>query len=739
MTDNRETYTRTVATFCRICEPSCGFVAELEGVRVKRLRPNKDHPATQGFACHKGLAFNDVHTDPDRVNVPLRRLRSPASPDNSFEALDWESAIEQIGQRLTAIHRRHGGAAIAGFMGNPTAFNSLAQLEVPSFFRRMGGRFFSSLTQDCANKLAGSEAVFGSSNLHPVPDLAHTDYFLCLGENPKVSHMSFYSVAEPMALMRGIVSRGGQVRYVNPRRIEAVSPATGEWQPIRPDTDLYFLAALLHDIDRQGGFDGQVIQHYGKRIAELRAFIADFSPEKVAPVCGIEADQLRQIAGEWLRAGAASVHMSTGVNMGRHGTLCYWLVQMLSFVTGNLGRRGGNIYPKGFYDSAPLGARRRSEDIPAWQDSAFGPVREIGGTLPGNLLPDYIERGAPPIRALIVIAGNPLLSVGGEARMREAFKDLELLVVIDLYRTATAELADYVLPAVDWLERPDVNLTGVGMQAVPFVHFSDAVVPPLGERRPEWWILARLARVMGQRSLFDSDPDTDIRDVEAWQPRAMAKIDALLTGAGLSRETLQQQPGGAALIPPVEPEALYRDGVQFSDGKLDCCPPLFADALTAVSQQFAEDTRQAGELRLINLRSNYMHNSWLHNMEKLKRPNQRDNPLHISPEDAEQLGLKDGQRVRVHNRFGDIEAALKVDASLVRGAVAMSHGWGNAGAPGMTVASRYPGVNVNRLLPSGEGSYEKLSNQAFMSGVPVTVSALTGDEEAVAPAAAATT
>ena len=284
MTDSHATQARTVSTFCRICEPSCGFIAEVEGQQVTRLRPNKEHPATKGFACHKGLAFNDVHVDPDRVNLPLRRQRAESAVANSFESLDWESAIAQIGQRLNGIRERYGDGAIAGFMGNPTAFNSLAQLEVPSFFRRLGGRFFSSLTQDCANKLAGSEAVFGSSNLHPVPDLAHTDYFLCLGENPKVSHMSFYSVAEPMALMRGIVSRGGKVRYVNPRCIEAVSPATGDWQPIRPDTDLYFLAALLHaidalDVDRRNRF--VVIQCTWRTIVLQGKWIAIF-PDDIA-------------------------------------------------------------------------------------------------------------------------------------------------------------------------------------------------------------------------------------------------------------------------------------------------------------------------------------------------------------------------------------------------------------------------------------------------------------------------
>src|SRR5690606_36250538 len=146
------------------------------------------------------------------------------------------------------------------------------------------------------------------------------------------------------------------------------------------------------------------------------------------------------------RAPSACVHMSTGVNMGRQGTLCYWLLHMLAFVTGNLDRAGGNLYSLGFYPAAKAG-RLKSPQV--FFNSEFGELRLIRGALPGNLLPDRIASPNMPVKAMIVLAGNPLLSVGGESRLREAFAGLDLIVVLDLFRNATGEMADYLLPCTD--------------------------------------------------------------------------------------------------------------------------------------------------------------------------------------------------------------------------------------------------------------------------------------------------
>lgn len=701
-------------TFCRVCEPSCGLLAEVENDTLIRLTPDKQHPVTQGFACHKGINYQGIHQDPDRLNTPLKRANDKQRA-GEFSTQTWEQSVSEIADRIRQIQQQHGPDAVAGYIGNPTAFNALAGQAMGSFFTQLQTRrLFNSGTQDCSNKFAGGEAVFGTSTLHPVPDFPNTKYALIFGENPKVSHMSFVSMPNPMAQLRQAKKNGATIRFINPRRIESATPATGDVLQIKPDTDLYLMAALLHEMDKADLFDKDVIAQHGKHIDGLRAFIKLYSAETVSDVVGIPADEIRQTALDFARADAACAHMSTGVNMGRQGTLCYWLLQMLSFVTGNFDKPGGNLYSLGFYPAAKAGSLKSLDKEQIFFSSEFGELRYVRGALPGNLLPDMILDAEKPIKALIVIAGNPVLSIGGEERMRKAFEQLELLVVIDLVRNATGEMADYLLPCTDMLERRDLNICGLGMQSQPFVQYSDAVVPPAHERKEEWWILGKLEQALGLHSLFS----------ESENPDPFGRLNRMLGHANLTLEQVKAAPQQTVALPPIPTGRFYSDWVQTPDKKIDCCPPLFAEAIEQAHRIFAELKQEpADQLKLINLRTNYMHNSWFHNLPELKREHQQDNGLHMHPDDVSARGLQDGQSIEVHNRWGRLITKVKADDSLRPGVVAMTHGWGHQKAHGLKVANRYPGTNANVLLPVGPGSYEKLSNQAFMTGVPVVVSA----------------
>ncbi|MCG8437052.1 MAG: molybdopterin-dependent oxidoreductase [Pseudomonadales bacterium] len=698
---------KTVSTFCRVCEPSCGLVAEVDNNTIQRLQPDKTHPVSQGFACHKGVNYLAIHQDPDRLDTPLQRLGSRQPGEGQWQSQDWDSSLAEVGSKLNAIRDQYGPDAIAGYIGNPTAFNALGSQGIGDFFMGIGSRrIFNSGTQDCSNKFAAGEAVFGTSTLHPLPDIENTDCLLIFGENPKVSHMSFISIADPMAKIRTACQRGASVYYINPRHIESASPKTGEVVQILPDTDLYLMAALLHEIDALGRFDEAVLAQHGNHVAELRAFIAPYSADAVAEVVGLDAGQIRSLAEEFSSAERAAVHMSTGVNMGRHGTLCYWLLQMLSFVTGNLDKVGGNFYSEGFYPAAKAGRARLDK---LFFSTRYGEMRHIRGALPGNLLPDMILDDDNPVRALVVIAGNPLLSVGGEARWRAALEKLDLLIVIDLFRNATGEYAHYLLPAADMLERPDLNICGLGMQYQPHVQYTDAVVPAAGQRKEEWWILSSLLQHMGMKApLLD-------------QPNPFGRLEHMMARHQLSVDSLKAAPSGTVVLDTQSIGRFYTDFVQTDDRRVDCCPPLFADAIALAREQFQALKDQAPDYRLINLRTNYMHNSWYQNVAKLKRGKHDHNPLHMHPQDMATLGLTDGDPLEVSNEYGEVTALARSDDSLRPGVVAMTHGWGNQKTPGLRVANRYPGVNINALLPNGPGSYEKLSNQAFMSGVPVSI------------------
>lgn len=700
-----------VHTFCRLCEPACALIAEVSESGISELRPDKEHPVHKGFACHKGLSFLDVHYDPDRLDYPLRKAKGKNSDGPDFVRISWDEAFQEIAGKLQAIQERYGPSAIAAYTGNPASYTTATYQKASSIISSMGCRMkFSAGTQDCSAKFAASEGIYGSLMFHPIPDLLHTDYFLSIGSNPMVSHMSFVHVSDPMEKLKDIRRRGGTIRFVNPRIIESSTPETGDVLLIRPDTDFYFLAGVLHEMLFEIGFDRAAVEARSRNIDGLLKFVSAYPPDRVAPVTGIGADTIRQVAKEFTDAPRASIHMSTGVNMGRQGALAYWMLNMISLVTGNLGRQGGNVYSPGFFPMAKF--IRKKTDNPYF-DSPHGEIRLIGQDLPATLLPDMIVRDEDPIRALIVLAGNPVLSLAGGDRLREAMMQLDLIVVIDIFRTATGEMADYILPATDWLEHEDINSlqAAVGAALEPYVQYTPAVEAPKGERRDDWWILARIAQEMGKPTMLD-DPD----------PNPLEKIEKLLAESGLSINQLKSLPCQTAVLPPINPDDLFEIGIQHPDGLVDCCPVILhrgferAEALLGELQSESPD-----QLKLITRRTNYMMNSWLHNVSRFKGSVHQINPLWINPEDAAKLDLYEGDRVEVYNENGAIDADLVFDTTLRRGVVSMSHGWGHRGAKGLRIAQKHHGVNVNQLAPTGPGSYDTLSNQTHMTGLNVSV------------------
>lgn len=695
-------------TFCRVCEPACGLLAEVQDEQLIRLRPDKDHPISKGFVCNKGIYGADMHNDPDRLRFPQKRLA-----DGSLQRISWETALTEIAAKLTSILDTKGRQALATYTGNPAAFNALFGPSFGNLIRQTGcSKHFGSGTQDCANKFAGAEAVFGTRTLHPVPDIDRSDYILLIGENPAVSHMSFMSISHPMQHLKDAEERGAKVVFVNPRHIESAH-STGELVHIKPDTDVYLLAALLHEIERTEGFDQGTHAEHGDNLDKLSEFVAHYPPERVAEVTGIAVDTIRRLAQDFAQAPSACAHMSTGVNMGRQGTLAYWLLHMLLFVTGNLGKAGGNFYGMGFYERGPQAGMR----VPEGQvTNKFGEMRKPGGVginLPGVLMADYILDQDDPVSAMFVSSGNPVLSVAGEQKLREAFAALELLVFVDIYPNATSEYAHYLLPAAGAFEREDINITGLGLQYQPSVQFTEAVVPPQYERKPDWWIFESLSAAMGYQSAFDG---LDANN----EPNMWSRVNAMLRSRGNSMEQLRDKQ--VLELDQAQPEDFFAEHLPTEHGRIQCFPEQFADALVRMEQLFLGlQNESQDQLKLISKRDAYMFNSWFSNLDKLKVRERATNYLFMHPQDAAVRQIEDGNQVQVSNEFGELEVAVALTDELMPGVVAMTHGWGHNQSSGMQVAQNKPGVNCNVLLPSGPGAYEPLSNQAHMTGVPVEV------------------
>ena len=694
--------TTTRTTYCRLCEVGCGLVAEIDDAgSISRLRPDKEHPVTAGFACNKGLLALDVHHDPARVDHPLRR-----TDDGTFVEQSWDDALDDIATRLTTIIAEHGPGAVAFYLGNPTAFNATAGPAGGLFALQLGtDRVFTAGSQDCSNKFAVSEMLWGSAQVHLVADLDHTDHVLLLGTNPRVSKGSFLVAPDPVAKLAEVEARGGRVVFVDPRHCE---PKVGETVQIKPDTDVYLLAAMLHEIDRTVGFDPDGAARV-RDLDDLRGFLAQFPPERVAPVVGLPVDKVVAMAREFAGAPTASVHVSTGVNMGRQGALAYWLTTMLSLLTGNLDRPGGNVVAT--RATAPPPAPRGNDES-SFVDTPFGRYRPTQGGHPGALLASMIRGGEPPIRALISLAGNPVLSIGGGDDLADALADLDLLVTVDFYRNATGELADHVLPTRDWFEREDLNTFVQGTQVTPFVQWTGPVVEPRGERRTEQWIFAELAARMGHDPVFG--PDGDVLSM---------LYDGSLADHGLSMAALRASDDGVAVLPPTDPGG-FLDRTT-ADGTLDGAPAMLEPARQRALAQFEELLAEPEhQLKLITRRTSHTINSAMQNVERLKKGLGADNPLFLSPVDADRLAVTDGSRVRISNSFGTIEANAQIDDTLRPGVVAMTHGFGNARTVGQPVAQRFPGVNVNALSPVGPGTFDPVSTMSQLTGIPVEVAAI---------------
>jgi formate dehydrogenase len=261
-------------------------------------------------------------------------------------------------------------------------------------------------------------------------------------------------------------------------------------------------------------------------------------------------------------------------------------------------------------------------------------------------------------------------------------------------------------------EREDLNIVNIGTSHQPYAQFTPAVVPPRAERREEWWIAHRLLQELGLPNVLDDDADP-------WGKWA----HLLRKGSGIELADLQES-GEVVVLDPPTPGSFFDAQVQTLDGRVDCRPAAFDDAIARCHELFAESRRddRGGELLLIHKRDGWMHNSWMVNLERMHRSGTPANPLGICPTDAERLGLDDGDAVVVSSDHGEITATVEVDETLMDGVVSMVHGWGHAVSPRLRVAHADPGSNPNALLPSGPGSFEPLSSQAHMTGIPVSVS-----------------
>jgi len=717
-------------TFCRICEPTCGTVATVTDGTVSEIRPDRDHPITKGFSCPKGLEFVHIQNDADRLLHPMRRR-----PDGAFERVSWQTALSEIGARLRAIRAAHGGESIGWYLGNPSAFSHSHAIWSGGFIQALGSHHhYSASTQDTASRFAASALLYGNPAVVPMPDVHRTDFLLMIGANPLVSHGSVLSAGNLRPKLNDIVKRGGRVVVVDPRRTETARAY--EHVAIRPDGDAWLLLAMLHVNFGENLADEAALARQAVPADELRAAAAACSPEAASQRTGLEPDVIRGLARDFAASPTAVVYGRTGTCLGRYATLVNVLIDAVNLVTGNLDSPGGAVFGRSPIDVAKLASLIGLATYDTYR-SRVGNLPEVLGELPAALMAAEIETPGPgQLRALIVSAGNPVLSTPNGERLSRAMDQLDLQVGIDMYVNETHRNADYVLPAATFLERDDLVVPLLDFQLTPFVQWTEAVVPPRGEAREDWRIVTDLARELGfapvagpaTRFIGSGRIARSLHRVSGPLARRITPallIDTLLRAGrdgdrfglrrgGLNLKKLRAMPHGKVLAEHVETGILGKRVVH-KDRRVHLDADVIVAELRRMAAEPAEDP--AYPLRMIGRRELRSHNSWTHNLPKF-RDSERGQRAIVHPKDAAEVGVADGDQVRVHSATGVIEVPVELSEDIAQGTISVPHGWGHRGG-GWQTANALGGANVNELASDRPEDLEQVSGMSHLNAIAV--------------------
>ncbi|HWF73938.1 MAG TPA: molybdopterin-dependent oxidoreductase, partial [Solirubrobacteraceae bacterium] len=482
---------------CTLCEAMCGLEIRHAGGEILSIRGDQENAFSRGHICPKGAALGDIHSDPDRIRFPLRRTPT------GWERIDWDEALDDIAARVRAIQREHGKNAVGLYAGNPTVHHLGAMLLIFPLIEALHTRNrFSATSLDQLPQQLATFELFGHQALFPVPDIDRTDFFLCLGGNPLASNGSLMTAPGMRHRIRELQDRGGRFVVIDPRRTESAAVAD-QHLAILPGTDAWLLLAMLNVIFAEGLADLGSVAPFTDGLEELAEHASRFSPQDAAAVTGIPAEEITRLARDFAGAERAIAYARVGVCQQAFGGLSAWLVYALGIVTGNLDREGGMMFSTPAVDPLALTAGNGLGGSFDRYRSRVSGLPEFSGEFPAACLAEEIETPGPgQIRALIVHAGNPVLSAPNGRRLEEALPGLDLLVSFDFYLTETSRHADYILPPTSPLETSEYDLALSLLAVRNVAHFSPPMLDPPDGARHDWQALAGLtARLYAGRGL----------------------------------------------------------------------------------------------------------------------------------------------------------------------------------------------------------------------------------------------
>jgi anaerobic selenocysteine-containing dehydrogenase len=729
---------------CVLCASNCGIEIRLGGPDCRsfeRIRGDKAHPSSQGYTCEKALRLDHYQNGRDRLTHPLRRR-----PDGSFEAVDWDTAIAEVAERLAAVRDTHGGETIFYYGGGGQG-NHLPGVYSNATLSALGVRYRSNaLAQEKTGQMWVNGQMFRSG---VSGDFEHCEVGLFVGKNPWQSH----GIPRARTVLKEIARDPDRTLVViDPRRTETAELADIHLR-LRPGTDAWLLSALAGVLVQEDLVDHAWLAEHTAGAGEVLAALGKVPVADYSGIAGVPEEQVRATARRLAAAASVAAHEDLGTQMTLHSTLNSYLDNLLWVLTGNFAKAGANNPPVPFVSLGGSTFSSRKPGDAAVRRSPVAGARIIAGLVPCNVIAEEILTDHPArYRAMVVESANPAHSLADSPRMRAALGSLDVLVVIDVAMTETARLADYVLPTPTQFEKWECTFFNFETPANTF-HLRRPVLdpPPGSDLLPEAEIHARLCEALGA---VDEAVVVPLREAATQGRAAFAGAFMAASAADpafmavapvlLYRTLGPSLPDGAAaaaglwgaaqLCAMRNPEAVRRagiegDGPELGDrlfdailsspsgvvfavdgpeevwgrlrtpgGVVNLALPELLDELERLGGEEppASDPAfpfvlSAGERRSFTANTIYRDPTW--------RKKDAAGSLRINPDDAARLGLVDGSAARLTTKRGSVEVAVELSEAMQPGHVSLPNGLGvdypdELGRPSVT------GVAPNELTAS---------------------------------------
>jgi anaerobic selenocysteine-containing dehydrogenase len=715
----------TKKSFCRFCHVFCGVEVDIQDGRVVEVRGDRDNAVSQGYTCQKGRA------EPERLYHHDRLMSSQKRVADGWVDIRAAQALEEIGAKLRAIVETHGPRSVAVYVGDGGHRTSAAD---PSFVRKwldaLGSPgLYTSYTVDSPSLSVAANRLFGAPLPLGVFDIANADVAMFVATNPVVSHLMSMPQSNPYARLHGAQRRGMKLIVVDPRKCEVAKRADVHLQ-VKPGEDATLLAGMIKIIIEREIYDRAYADAHLSGLADLHAAVQPFELDYVSRRTEVSAALITEAAVLFATAKSGAAQSGTGLHMARHQNLSTQLVMTLNALCGRYDRRGGMTRNPGVLNR-PLPDNPTPIKVPLFSQEETH-VRGIKGIynwqglreMPANTLCEAIlTEGEGKIRALIVNGGNPALVFPDSERVSKALQSLDLLVVNDLFLSATARFADYVLAVKHPFERADVPKLMDATFPFPFSQYTAPLVDAPGDLVEEWEIFWELARsldltlkIPGIR--MDSKPTAD------------EMLDGMNAGSRIPLDEVRRYPSGhifgdtETLVGGIVPNMIGHDDRRMAVGHPDVVAELAEVRAEPTVADGAYDATRHFAFRMITYRMSEVYCTQGQNMPSLRKK-RSFNPVLMNNDSMRSLGLNDGDTVVVESGHGRVEGIVEGTDDLTPGVIGLAHGWGDPLGPADV---RERGTNVQRLIPQAE-RFDPVTGLAQQSAVPVNVYPSTGAGE----------